>query len=407
MTARFLQIHTLTGYAATLLNRDDVGRAKRLPFGGSDRIRVSSQCLKRHWRQETGTWSLKDLGSKKSVRSRRVFSKVIAERLQSLGLEIPHIINVLTPIRAAVLGESIKTKQARNAKNAPAAEGTTNLFPDADTQRDDSDLRTALDTKQVIVLGEPEIDFLTSLAQDLATDDPEKTARNVVKYFKDRKTKANLKALATGAGLDAAIFGRMATSDLMARCDAAVHVAHSFTVHAEETESDYFSAVDDWLSAEGELGSGHINTSELTSGLFYGYVVIDLNHLVSNLSNDRELAAETLRRLVHLIATVSPGAKRGATAPYACAELVLLETGDTQPRTLANAFMKAVRPPDTKSGAVTAMDAYLKRYDAMYGTREDRRLATMIDEPPLQNGGEHLTLDEIAAWAAAHVEEAA
>ena len=25
--ARFLQLHTLTGYAATLLNRDDIGRA--------------------------------------------------------------------------------------------------------------------------------------------------------------------------------------------------------------------------------------------------------------------------------------------------------------------------------------------------------------------------------------------
>ena len=52
--ARFLQLHTLTGYSATLLNRDDIGRAKRLPFGGSDRIRVSSQCLKRHWREAAG-----------------------------------------------------------------------------------------------------------------------------------------------------------------------------------------------------------------------------------------------------------------------------------------------------------------------------------------------------------------
>ena len=51
MNPRFLQLHTLTGYSATLLNRDDVGRAKRLPFGGYDRIRVSSQCLKRHWRE--------------------------------------------------------------------------------------------------------------------------------------------------------------------------------------------------------------------------------------------------------------------------------------------------------------------------------------------------------------------
>ena len=46
MTApRFLQIHTLHSYPAALLNRDDSGLAKRLPFGGAVRTRISSQCL--------------------------------------------------------------------------------------------------------------------------------------------------------------------------------------------------------------------------------------------------------------------------------------------------------------------------------------------------------------------------
>ena len=47
---RFLQIHTLHSYPAALLNRDDSGLAKRMPFGGAVRTRISSQCLKRHWR---------------------------------------------------------------------------------------------------------------------------------------------------------------------------------------------------------------------------------------------------------------------------------------------------------------------------------------------------------------------
>ena len=49
-TPRFLQIHTLHSYPAALLNRDDSGLAKRMPFGGAVRTRISSQCLKRHWR---------------------------------------------------------------------------------------------------------------------------------------------------------------------------------------------------------------------------------------------------------------------------------------------------------------------------------------------------------------------
>jgi len=54
----FLQIHTLTSYPASLLNRDDVGFAKRIPFGGATRLRISSQCLKRHWRRSEGVDAL-------------------------------------------------------------------------------------------------------------------------------------------------------------------------------------------------------------------------------------------------------------------------------------------------------------------------------------------------------------
>ncbi|WP_419604464.1 type I-E CRISPR-associated protein Cas7/Cse4/CasC, partial [Thiolapillus sp.] len=46
----FIQIHTLHNYPAALINRDDAGLAKRLPMGDAVRTRISSQCLKRHWR---------------------------------------------------------------------------------------------------------------------------------------------------------------------------------------------------------------------------------------------------------------------------------------------------------------------------------------------------------------------
>ena len=391
MNPRFLQIHTLTGYAATLLNRDDIGRAKRLPFGGCERIRVSSQCLKRHWREATGEWSLSDLGTGKSKRSRRLFSQVIAGRLREGGMSEEQVVNVLTPIRSAVLGESIKARETRKARKE-SGEGAGKPLDE-------------LRTDQVIVLGEPELAYLTETARKLAKDDAEATAKAVAEYFKNKETRKNLAALTQGAGLDAALFGRMVTSDLLARSDAAVHVSHSFTVHKEESEPDYFSALDDLVTEEGELGSGHINTTELTSGLFYSYVVVDLGQLTSNLSNDSELAANVLRRLPHLIATVSPGAKRGATAPYACAEVVLAEAGARQPRTLANAFMKPVskRHEDMKNEASKALGDYLRRYDAMYGVHEERRIASMV-EPVPDHAGKRVTLDELADWAAAQIE---
>ena len=396
MTARFLQLHTLTSYAGTLLNRDDMGRAKRLPFGGRDRTRVSSQCLKRHWRETVGEWSLQDLATGRSTRSRRVFSDVIAGRLEKQGLTTDQIINVLTPLRAVVLGESAKAKQAQEDKKQAQDEKES-----SGTHRFEN-----LRTPQIIVMGDPEIDFLTELSQNLAGDNAEETAAKVAGYFKEKETKTNLKALSIGSGIDAAIFGRMATSDLLARTSAAIHVAHSFTVHAEETEQDYFSAMDEITAAEGQLGSGHINTSELTSGVFYSYVAVDLPKLTANLSGDRALAAEVLRRLVGLVATVSPAAKCGATAPYACAELVAAEAGARQPRTLANAFRNPVPTRDAQTAAAHAIDGYLKRYDEMYGQHEERRLAAMIEPAPV-NAGERVPLPALADWAALQAQEAA
>ena len=47
---RFNQIHLLTSYPPSNPNRDDLGRPKTARMGGVDRLRISSQSLKRAWR---------------------------------------------------------------------------------------------------------------------------------------------------------------------------------------------------------------------------------------------------------------------------------------------------------------------------------------------------------------------
>ena len=47
----FIQLHFLTAYPPANLNRDDLGRPKTAMLGGSTRLRVSSQSLKRTWRK--------------------------------------------------------------------------------------------------------------------------------------------------------------------------------------------------------------------------------------------------------------------------------------------------------------------------------------------------------------------
>lgn len=108
----------------------------------------------------------------------------------------------------------------------------------------------------------------------------------------------------------------MVTSDPSANVNAPVHVAHAFTVHAIERELDYVTAVDDLRSRgdDAAAGSAGIFDIEITSGLFYGYVNVDMALLVSNLGGDAALAAQVVDRLIKLIARTSPGAKKGSTA---------------------------------------------------------------------------------------------
>ena len=206
-------------------------------------------------------------------------------------------------------------------------------------------------------------------------------------------------------GLIGALFGRMVTSDPGANIEAAVHVSHAFTVHAEESESDYFSVVDDLQGPDEDAGAAHIGDMELTAGLFYGYVVVDVPGLVSNLegcdasdwqNGDRELAAKVVEHLIHLIATVSPGAKLGSTAPYAAADLMLIEAGNRQPRSLANAYREPTAA--RTDAAMDALESQLAALDDCYGVKEARRVMSVgRRELP---GASWLSCDALATWVA-------
>lgn len=409
MPSRFIQIHTLTSYPAALLNRDDAGFAKRMPFGGATRLRVSSQCLKRHWRRADGPNALSEIDfegehAPLAVRSRLTFQRHVFQPLLDDGEDRETAVQVTLALIDALTGLSAARK--KEVKEA--------------SQKDDFDPEKYLKTGQVTVLGRPEVEHFLKIAREkiAESDDAAAAAEAVEKHFKGKAGKAakkNLKELKLGMGLDAALFGRMVTSDVLARCDAAIHVAHAFTVHPAEVEPDYFSAVDDIKAEEGDLGSGHINTTELTSGLYYGYVVVDVPLLVSNLtgcdpaewdSTDRKLAAEVVRRLVHLVATTSPGAKLGSTAPYANAHMVLVEAGAASPRTLANAFVEPVRN-DGKLIAETygQLAKHLEDLDRNYGAPEGGRAHLALGSHKVlhEHAGEHKPLPELAEWGAERV----
>jgi CRISPR system Cascade subunit CasC len=393
---RFLQIHTLTSYPGVLLNRDDAGLAKRLPYGGTTRVRVSSQCFKRHWRTtEDDEWGFARIDAPKSVRSRQAFESAIRPTLRE---RIPEATDAMLTAAGLALTLALYGDKAEQVKS-----------------------------RQALLLGWRELEFLTGVVERAvrSADSPKAAAEAVAATFKPKDRKKNLLAIreqagALAAGLEAALFGRMVTSDPAANTDAAIHVAHAFTVHEQESETDYFTVVDDLKQRDDDAGSAGIFDSELTSGLFYGYVVIDVPLLVANLTGatpeewsaegtDRQLPARVVEHLLHLVATVSPGAKKGSTAPYAWTQVMLVEAGSRQPRTLASAFERAVRTSAARSMSEAAEGALFERlaaFDRVYGARESRAFLSVAGGDRANARGP-LPLDELAQWAARCVADAA
>ncbi len=394
VTPKFIQIHFLAAWPGALLNRDDAGLAKRLPFGGATRTRISSQCLKRHWRKADDPRALHVLATEKGVEGVR--SKITIERAVTGPLRTRFDKEAVDAVELAFLtkfyGKNAKDKQQR----------------------------------QALLFGRPEIDWMRGEAERLLAEGGSAAAAKAAADIWIKEEKNNLNQLrdqaALSASLEAALFGRMVTSDPRANTDAAIHVAHAFTVHEEQPELDYFTVVDDLSdrSLGDDAGAAGVFDTELTSGLYYGYVVVDVPLLVSNLTgcarrdwtgdHDRDLAARVVENLVHLVAEISPGAKKGSTAPYSRAELVLVEVGDRQPRTLANAFRDPVLLTDPASNrglgfrTAEALLGHLSAMDDVYATGEARRHMAL---PDLRlTGVDHANLADLAAWAGGVVRSA-
>lgn len=410
-TPRFLQIHTLHHYPAALLNRDDAGLAKRLPMGDAVRTRISSQCLKRHWRVAEDHHALSSLGVPMGDRSRR-FADEIKKTLVQGGTASEELADVI----ASTLKDAFKKKLSELIKKAgkpdkkgKRAKQDTEAEPVEEREDDES---KSTDQKQAIFLGRAEYSYLTRICNEVASaeKDVKKVGLALLQRLKDEEE--NIKAMRHGSGLESALFGRMVTSDVFASRDAAVYVSHAFTVHEQQVENDYFTVVDDLLHEAGEQGSAGIFDTELASGLYYGYVVVDVPQLVANLEGmkdlkecftaapeKRALAGRVVHHLLHLIATVSPGAKRGSTAPFDYASFMLVEAGDWQPRSLAGAFHNALptKTPQLRAAAAGRIAEQIGQFDAAYGSALARRHLALdaVDIPNAQR----LPLKALAEWA--------
>jgi CRISPR system Cascade subunit CasC len=319
--SRFLQLHFLTFYPPSNLNRDDTGRPKTATVGGVPRLRISSQALKRAWRT--------------SDVFRAALDGHRGERTQRLGEEIQR---------------HLATNGVDEAKALEIARAIAGHFGKLKPPNDKAPART----EQLAFVSAEEKAEALALAERMAKGEKiEPKAEDLLRK--------------TDTAADIAMFGRMLADNPDFNREAAVQVAHAITTHRVTVEDDYYTAVDDLKTAEEDAGAGFVGELGFGSGVFYLYACVDRALLAKNLGGDQALAATALGALVEAAATVSPRGKQPSFAARARAHYALAETGDAQPRTLAGAFARAVDGPDLIAASIAALADWRARLDAAYG----------------------------------------
>ncbi len=115
----FVQLHLLTVYGPSNLNRDDTGRPKSAIFGGAPRLRVSSQSLKRAWR-ESDIFAAR-LSQHLGVRTQRL-GKNIHTHLVERGMEAKKALAVSREIA----GSSARSKKRRAKRERKTVQPISN-----------------------------------------------------------------------------------------------------------------------------------------------------------------------------------------------------------------------------------------------------------------------------------------
>lgn len=349
--SRFIQLHVLTSYPASNLNRDDMSRPKSVIMGNTTRLRVSSQCLKRAWRTSE---AFQNLGSEHVGVRTKEMGRYIFEALTG-GCTLQDALAEKTGNSLATLKEKDAVAIARAIANVfgkVKAEYKSQKDEEAEASR--KGLMESLEIEQLAHFSQEEIAAISALVESC------RESRKAPEEKQVTLLRTNIKAV------DIAMFGRMLAAEKDFNMDAAVQVAHAMTVHAVTVEDDFFTAVDD-LNRD-DSGAGHMGVSEFGAGVFYLYLCVDRDLLQQNLQGDAELTNRALTALLQAVAQVSPTGKQNSFGSHAYASYILAERGNEQPRNLSVAYLDSVNnKKDVMQQAIERLTETRRKMNNAYG----------------------------------------
>lgn len=334
---QFVQLHMLVSYPPANPNRDDAGKPKTAMMGGANRLRISSQSLKRAWRTSEVFKNAMDEFLGKGTRSLAAY---VVDALgdgfdQQLAANVGVTVhNVFTKKKAEVFRTEKKKKKTDQSTDTEA----TTVSTDAEGQR--------------VFVGAEEMRKVDELVAWVKANKSMPSEEQFMGLLLTRQKSA-----------DVAMFGRMLANATDFNMEAAVQVANAITVHAVTLEDDFFTAVDDLNTR----GSAFMGETPFAAGLFYLYLCVDSDLLLENLQGDQALANQALQALLEAAATVAPSGMQNRFGNRVRASYIRAERGSQQPRSLSVAFLKPVHGQDMLTTAIKALEKTADDMDKAYG----------------------------------------
>ena len=353
---RFVQVHALVSYGPSNLNRDDMGRPKTVVMGGKERLRISSQSIKRAWRESE--FFTESLNGRIAPRT-KLLGEYVFKALTS-GCTLSDIFdgkfdNPVNPVMD-------------NALAITWAQIIAGVFASVKISKDEQE---NLKAEQLVHVSHDEIKLMDQYIAEIleSKKDPEKDSKGTYDTLKKNLKKKLI--CYPYSDVDIALFGRMIADTPKCSVEAAAQVAHPITIHPVVVEDDFFTAVDDLNKYEDNAGAGHLGTFEYGAGVFYIYVCINRELLIENLGDDEELANNAIKTLIECVAKVGPKGKQANFGSRAYASYMMVEQGNQQPRSLAAAFIDTMHSENYVTKGIEKLRDEKKRLDDVYGKCSD------------------------------------
>lgn len=345
-----LRVSFIKTVAASNLNRDDTGAPKHQTFGGTERARLSSQCIKSATRKHMG-----EKVAKYPLTGIRTLSapELIVDRAIELDASADR--SSVRELVKVALGVKEPKKSTDGLKTAA-------LF---------SITRPQITTAAKVVLDE------------LSKSNDGKMSEKDVKMVAGPLKKLVNQALNEERAADQGLFGRFYASDQALTIDAASQVAHALGTCPMPEGSDYFTGRDELgginkrdYTDESEgtedagNGAGHVGIKEFTSGPLYFYGTVDVESLRDVLDGDTDLTINAVVEFVDSFVRSLPTGSQNSYAAHPMPTTVLVEIADNGGGvSLAAAFE---RPSHTADDASRAMISYADKVHRGYGTTPDK-----------------------------------